>query len=276
MKNNPKRPASPSKPQNPKPDKMRKSLSTEFERDASKLTSHPQGLRGASGSNENGGAQSREHDVAMSTEGPPQWFRDFESRQEERFSSVFKECRELFESLKFEVDTVKEDVVAFKQKFETLEAKVDDLENRSRRCNLVIYNLPEGWEGTDCSSFISKTLKDHCNIDSVNIQRAHRTGKLNLPDPSDARPPKPHPIHIGFTFYQEKEKCRKALADLFKKQKFGDAKLFVANDFSVKVQRMRKEKLTELRRLRSQGKQAFFIYPATIKIRGADGRVRDP
>ena len=117
MKNNPKRPASPSKPQNPKPDKMRKSLSTEFERDASKLTSHLQGLRGASGSNENGGAQSREHDVAMSTEGPPQWIRDFESRQEQRFSSVFKECRELFESLKFEVDTVKEDVVAFKQKF---------------------------------------------------------------------------------------------------------------------------------------------------------------
>ena len=63
MKNNPKRPASPSKPQNPKPDKIRKSLSTEFERDASKLTSHLQGLRGASGSNENGGAQSREHDV---------------------------------------------------------------------------------------------------------------------------------------------------------------------------------------------------------------------
>ena len=87
--------------------------------------------------------------VAMSTElGPPQWFRDFESRQEERFSGVFKECRELFESLKFEVDTVKEDVVAFKQKFETLEAKIDDLENRSRRCNLVIFNLPEGWEAS--------------------------------------------------------------------------------------------------------------------------------
>ena len=127
-------------------------------------------------------------------------------------------------------------------------------------------------------SFISKTLKDHCNIDSVSIQRAHRTGKLNFPEPGagGARPPKPRPIHIGFTFYQEKEKCRKALADLFKKQKFGDAKLFVANDFSVKVQRMRKEKLEELRRLRNQGKQAFFIYPATIKIRGMDGRLRDP
>ena len=47
---------------------MRKSLSTEFERDASKFTSHLQGPRGASGSNENRGAQSRKHDVVMSTE----------------------------------------------------------------------------------------------------------------------------------------------------------------------------------------------------------------
>ena len=98
-------------------------------------------------------------------------------------------------------------------------------------------------------------LKKDCNIDQVSIQRAHRTGRMKSQQPG-SRPDKPRPIHVGFTFFQEKEKCRKALADLFKSKIFGpsQAKLFVANDYSQKVQQLRRDKLKELRGLKNEGK----------------------
>ena len=70
--------------------------------------------------------------------------------------------------------------------------------------------------------------------------------------------------------------CRKALLELFKQKKFGSAKLFVSNDFSRKVQQLRKEQMPEIRRLRDQGINPFLTYPATINIRDPSGRVRDP
>ena len=83
---------------------------------------------------------------------------------------------------------------------------------------------------------------------------------------------------MGFACYQEKEQCRKGLAELFKQRKFGpnkDVKLFAANDCSQRVQKLRKAKNPNLQKLRVEGKQAFLVYPATIKIRDGNGRVRD-
>ena len=274
-----KRPASPTKPQgNGKHVKAAKTLSFPDEvnmqsQNTSGSRSQDGGAHGDATSNE---TLQRQHDPTMSA-GPPQWFQEFETRQEVRFANVLKECREVFEGFKLEMDNMQDEITMLKQKLELADVKLDDLENRSRRNNIVIFNLPEGTEqGPDCCSLIGNLLKD-CNIDQVSIQRAHRSGKLKSQQPG-SRPNKPRPIHVGFTFFQEKEKCRKALADLFKSKTFGpsEAKLFVANDYSQKVQQLRRDKLQELRRLRNEGKNAFFVYPATIKIREANGVVRDP
>ena len=76
--------------------------------------------------------------------------------------------------------------------------------------------------------------------------------------------PKPRPIQVGFSFYPEREACRKCLSDLFRRKKFGDAKFFGSNDFSQTLQQMRKEKLPEVRLLKDQGLNAFLVYPATV------------
>lgn len=80
---------------------------------------------------------------------------------------------------------------------------------------------------------------------------------------------RPRPIHVGFSSYLEKEKSRKVLLEFFKKEKFGPQEVcfFVSDDYFQKVRKMRKEKLPEFLRLREEGKQAYFVYPATIRVR---------
>jgi len=203
---------------------------------------------------------------ASSTDAP-QWFIQFEARQEARFSEVLDKCKEAHDAINMSIEDVKEDLKKVRKELKDTVAKMDDLENRNRRNNIVIFNLPEGTEGSSCSDYIQAMLRENCNIEA-SIERAHRSGRPG----GD----KPRPIHVAFSFFPEKEKCRKALSQLYRQKKFGSAKLFVSNDFSKKVQDMRKEKIPEIKRLKELGHQAFLIYPATVKIRDALGRVRDP
>ena len=208
----------------------------------------------------------------MSRPAPPQWFKDFELRQEARFEEVINSCKDAHDALNFDIKNLKDDLEQVKTELKQTILKLDDLENRNRRNNIVIFNLPEGSEGPSCIDFIKTMLNDDCGL-QPSIQRAHRSGVFHR----EAQ--KPRPIHVGFALYPEKETCRKALVELFKKKKFGasrSVRLFVSNDFSKKVQQMRREKIPELRRLKEQGHQAFLVYPATIKIRDPAGRIRDP
>ena len=209
----------------------------------------------------------------LNDEEAPRWFREFEKRQDHRFNSLLKECRDAHETLRFDMNIMKDTVEKLQKQLTEASDKMDELENRNRRNNVVIFNLPEGAEGSDCAAYVKKLLKD-CKIDQVAIQRAHRSGPPR--HPGHGQPQKPRPIHVGFLYYPEKERCRKALIELFKKKEEGP-KLFVSNDYSVRVQKMRREKIPELRRLRANGQQAVLIFPATIKVRdSATGLLRDP
>ena len=112
---------------------------------------------------------------------PPPWFADFEKRQQARLDKIADLFQQQQAALKFELDTLKQEVTEVSTKLALAEAKIDDLENRGRRNNVVIYNVPEGKEGSssaDCIKFISELLKscsDSAPV-SATIQRAHRTG----------------------------------------------------------------------------------------------------
>lgn len=60
---------------------------------------------------------------------------------------------------------------------ENLQAKLSDLEGRSRRNNLRIYGMPEGCEGRNVMEFVAEFIKSELSslqdID-LQIQRAHR------------------------------------------------------------------------------------------------------
>ena len=208
------------------------------------------------------------------TDRPPAWFAAFEARQEARFDTLLKECndcREEHAGLKLEFDNLKDSVTKLTSTLREAELKIDELENRSRRNNVVIYNVPEGSEpGADCVKFVSNLLAE-CKL-TATIQRAHRTGAKPPTDSTSTnnlRPrSRPRPIHIAFSNYIEKETCRKGLASHFKDHTYGDnTKYFVSDDYTRRVLQMRKEKLPELFKLRKEGKYAYMVYPATIRVR---------
>uniref|UniRef100_H3B3H6 L1 transposable element RRM domain-containing protein n=1 Tax=Latimeria chalumnae TaxID=7897 RepID=H3B3H6_LATCH len=85
-----------------------------------------------------------------------------------------------------------------------LQDKADDLENRSRRCNLRLVGLPEGEEGKDPVSFLENWLPTFLNLpdlsDNLEIECAHRTF---LPKTRNAD--RPHMLLFKLLCYRDKE-----------------------------------------------------------------------
>lgn len=56
---------------------------------------------------------------------------------------------------------------------------IDDLENRSRRCNLRLVGLPEGMEGRDAVTFMKTWLPSYLNLTTktgkIKLDRAHHS-----------------------------------------------------------------------------------------------------
>ena len=88
----------------------------------------------------------------------------------------------------------------------SLQDRLDDLENRSRRVNLRIINIPEGSErGRDPTEFISDLLMENLGAGVLTrppeLERAHRS---LAPKPGPGG--RPRPFVICFHRFQEREK----------------------------------------------------------------------
>ena len=82
---------------------------------------------------------------------------------------------------------------------EEMVKKIDDLENRSKRSNLVFWNIPEG-EGKDigCVNLIQAIPVTHMKItgaENILIKRTHRSGRAKSNHNSATSP---RPIHVKF------------------------------------------------------------------------------
>lgn len=79
------------------------------------------------------------------------------------------------------VEKLQKTVNVMEHQIATLTSDLDDLENRNRRCNLRLVNLPEKVEGKDAVNFLEKWLSDVFGASTfpspVVIERAHRIGK---------------------------------------------------------------------------------------------------
>ena len=95
---------------------------------------------------------------------------------------------------------------AEKGKLKDLKHEVVDLRHRSRRNNLVFYNIPEKAEGQDCAAFIKGFINTHMGLEAicgeVEIQRAHQTPTKVLVNNNK----KPRPVHVAFLKYIDKVK----------------------------------------------------------------------
>lgn len=108
-------------------------------------------------------------------------------------------------------------------------SKVDDLENRSRRNNIILYGLPEDRNENNATLMakVFQIFSEKLNIVSPHVERLHRLGKL--------RAERPRPVIIRFMNFGDK------IAILKNMRTLNDSTLSVTEDFSIKVRAIRKK-----------------------------------
>ena len=163
----PKRPASPSKPSGNAGKAFKKTLT------------FPDEVQMTDEQIQDGGAHVGHFEASKQQQSeniPPKWFKDFECRQNQRFEKVARDFRDVCDGLTMEIDNMKGKIDNMKGKIDALkrtleltEIKIDDLENRSRRNIIVIFNLPEGTERVDCTKYLSDLLNKECKIQNCGI-----------------------------------------------------------------------------------------------------------
>lgn len=110
-------------------------------------------------------------------------------------------------------------IEALEAKVEELEKKMDDAEQYSRRTSVRIAGIPEGnTETNDEVRAKTNALFESIGV-SPTISRLHRVGpKKKVTSASSsaapAEPPKPRPILVQFTSYQDKSDIMKASKEL--------------------------------------------------------------
>ena len=230
-----------------------------------------------------------EPDRSVLFEGPPQWFVEFERRLDERFETLLtvkmealttsvREHDEKLQQVDFDLHELKTDFRKLKDEKEILLEKIDDLENRSRRNNLVLYGIPET---TQDQEDVNKTVKDildfvglDANMIFDSVSRCHRT-PTHKPPQDHLSESKPRMIHIGFATFNVREQVRRACLAKFKATEFKGRRAFVSDDLSKRVLQQRKAKMGIFMKLKKEKKRPFFTYPAKLKYRDEKGAVVD-
>lgn len=135
----------------------------------------------------------------------------------------------------------------------SLQAKISDLEGRSRRNNIRIYGIPENAEGTSMVCFVENLIQSElgdimisCADKSLGIERAHRS--LG-PQPPPGAPPRS--TVVRFSRFIVKEKVLQAA---WKKNiRVKERRVFFDHDYAEAVQRKRKEYIPIKHALKGKG-----------------------
>lgn len=153
---------------------------------------------------------------------------------------------------------------AMQKTVDLLRLKVDDLENRGRRKNLKIVNLPEKAEGsTPLADFLQSSLPTliglPADFPALEIERAHRT---LAPTPVGNKPPRS--ILVRFLRYSQKEAVLKAA--LKKRDILYDGfRLRFYSDLSAEVLRKRREFDAVGKQMARRNMYRGFAYPARLR-----------
>lgn len=164
-----------------------------------------------------------------------------------------------------------QDVSELKRQHDTLQKsylqlhnKVDDLENRSRRCNLRILGIPETVKGQDLFHFLQNTLPDLLQVKeacaNMIVERAHRLGPARAD--TDNRP---RVVIFKSLSYVHKE----AIWAASRKQRdirWNDSRLLIFQDYSAEVTRARKEFAPLCSKLVKTGKKFALLFPARLRL----------
>lgn len=178
------------------------------------------------------------------------------------------------------ISTVEDTVNAEKSKADVLAKqvslltnKLDDLENRSRRSNLRIVNVPEKTEGNDAIAFLEKWLPEVLGPATFPspplIERAHRLPGRTQPNRSTA----PRVIIVKFLNFQDKVRVMRASRSKGKVIYAGQEIMFFP-DLSAELHRRRRGFDQAKQQLRSMNIRYGIVYPAKLRV-SSDGQTRE-
>lgn len=163
------------------------------------------------------------------------------------------------------------DVSGMKKELATLRDRCEDLEARSRRCNVRITGVKEGREhGKHPSQFVADMLKEALDLEKPpTIDRAHRT--LRSKPTQDNIPPRAFVVKCHY--FSEKESLLKKAIEMKSVTTADGDHIRILPDFTQTVSKQRAA-FTEVRGLLRgcEGVRYGLRYPAILRITTADGQ----
>ncbi|XP_077486842.1 uncharacterized protein LOC144098218 [Amblyomma americanum] len=165
----------------------------------------------------------------------------------ERISGIETQMASLG-TLKTEVNGLKSTIAELEQNVSSLLNKVDELENRSRRNNLIIYGVKE--ESTETFDDLIKKIKESVFLEKLDltisgIERCHRLGKKKDGD---------RPVIVKFLDYREKVSIMKACP------KLKGSEISISEDFSLGVRQIRQKLWESSAEERSNGAKVKLFF----------------
>ncbi|KAK1892080.1 LINE-1 type transposase domain containing protein 1 [Dissostichus eleginoides] len=163
------------------------------------------------------------------------------------------------------------DVTAMKKELATLRDRCEDLEARSRRCNIRIIGVKEGREhGKHPSQFVADMLKVSLGLDKPpTLDRAHRA--LRSRPTQDGLPPRAFIVKCHY--FSEKESLLKKAIEMKSVTTPDSDQIRLLLDFTQAVSKQRAA-FTEVRGLLwgCEGVRYGLKYPAILMITTSGGR----
>ena len=182
-----------------------------------------------------------------------------------------KDLKEGLQSLEKDLADVKQDVETKADKSHVLELenRITDLQNRSRRNNIVIWNVRVGSDkDTFMVEFVKRSLLiDHMkleNAENIKIMRAHRTETTIRRDVSN-----PRPIDVYLLKYTDRQYILANAAICLKENQYDGSSLYISDDVTKDVREQRtklKEKHLKNLRQRDEVQFAYVAWSVPAKI----------
>ena len=137
-------------------------------------------------------------------------------------------------------------------------AKLDSLEDQSRRNNIIFYGIPElesgveTWEQSE--ELVRKFMKENLELDSdsLGISRAHRL--KNKSGNGDEENATPRPIIVKFDIFKSRQMVLNASS------KLKDTEFSMSEDFCAKTIEIRKSLIPKMMQARKEKKFATINY----------------
>lgn len=159
---------------------------------------------------------------------------------------------------------------ASREELASVYKKMEDLQNRSKRNNIVIWGLKEGAEAAHNSleDFLRvEFFERHMQLQNIEVMRAHRTNVNQRA--TEANTSTVRPIHIYLLRYSDKVQILKVAANALKDNPFLDSQIFISDDVSKNVRKdrakLRKDYLKGIKE-RSDVEFAFIPWSVPAQI----------